>query len=120
MNCEIYLFTCMLACVYLCVSEAMFQPKNDWWDSQMKQIIRLDSKNFKMDEPPSILRLKTICLQNQNKFIPEKKLGFDHILNHFLQLGMLHTLYPNLHPDRIVCQITFKCSAKLLCNQKSS
>jgi hypothetical protein len=46
------------------------------------------------------------------------RLGFDHAVTYFLKFDMFHTLYPNLHPDEMFCQIILKWSGKFLHNQK--
>ena len=55
-----------------------------------------------------------------SSFLFSVKLGFDHVLTHFLEFDMSHTLYSDLHPNKMFCQIILRCSAKFLWDQNSS
>lgn len=55
-----------------------------------------------MDRSDFILRLKTILLQGQNKFILVFcENAIDHVLSHFLEFDTFHTIHPDLHSDKI-------------------
>jgi hypothetical protein len=68
-----------------------------------------------MDQPDSILRLKGISLQGQNRSIPVfcNTWVLPYLDLFFLEFDLLSNLYPNWHPDKTFYQIVLKCSTQV-------